>query len=94
MLRLADHDVRVARDGQEAVELAAAFRPALALLDIGMPRMNGYEAARRIRTPEGGTEVLLIAVTGWGSRQTGGVHSKPVSTTTSPSRPNSRTSSS
>lgn len=67
VLRLAGHDVRVARDGQEAVELAAAFRLALALLDIGMPRMNGYEAAQRIRTHEGGTEVLLIAVTGLGA---------------------------
>jgi PAS domain S-box-containing protein len=68
VLRLAGHDVRVAHDGHEAVELAATFRPALALLDIGMPRMNGYEAAQRIRSQDGGTEVLLIAVTGWGQQ--------------------------
>ena len=69
VLRLAGHEVRVARDGQQAVELAATFRPALALLDIGMPRLNGYEAAQRIRAQEGGTEVLLIALTGWGQQE-------------------------
>jgi PAS domain S-box-containing protein len=68
VLRVAGHDVRVAHDGQEAVELAATFRPALALLDIGMPRMNGYEAAQRIRGQEGGAGLLLIAVTGWGQQ--------------------------
>ena len=56
-------------DGQQAVELAAAFRPALALLDIGMPRVNGYEAAQRIRGQQGGTDVLLIALTGWGQQE-------------------------
>jgi CheY-like chemotaxis protein len=68
VLRVAGHDVRVAHDGQEAVELAATFRPALALLDIGMPRMNGYDAAQRIRGQEGGADMLLIAVTGWGQQ--------------------------
>jgi CheY-like chemotaxis protein len=69
VLRLAGHDVRVARDGEQAVQLAAAFRPALALLDIGMPRVNGYEAAQRIRGQQGGTDVLLIALTGWGQQE-------------------------
>ena len=66
-LRTAGHDVRVARDGQEAVELTATFRPAVALLDIGMPMLNGYEAAQRIRA-NGGKDVLLIAITGWGQQ--------------------------
>jgi PAS domain S-box-containing protein len=69
VLRVAGHDVRVAGDGQEAVELAASFRPAVALLDIGMPRLNGYEAAQRIRGQDGGRGMLLIAVSGWGQQQ-------------------------
>ena len=59
------HDVVTARDGAEAVELAARFQPDVVLLDIGMPGMNGYEAARHIRRQEWGQNVLLIAVTGW-----------------------------
>ena len=59
------HDVRVAADGVEAVALAKAFEPQIALLDIGMPRMDGYEAARRIREALG-DGVVLVALTGWG----------------------------
>jgi signal transduction histidine kinase/ActR/RegA family two-component response regulator len=66
MLRLGGHDVRIAYDGEEALELAESFRPALALIDIGMPRMNGYEAARRLRAKPYGGELMLIALTGWG----------------------------
>jgi CheY-like chemotaxis protein len=66
VLRLAGHDVRIARDGREAVELAAAFRPALALLDIGMPGMNGYELARALRARPGTARTVLIAATGYG----------------------------
>jgi CheY-like chemotaxis protein len=49
MLRIMGNEVRTAKDGQEAVDAAAAFRPELILLDIGMPRLNGYDACRRIR---------------------------------------------
>jgi CheY-like chemotaxis protein len=66
MLRLAGHDVQTAHDGLEAVQAAATFRPAVVLLDIGMPRMNGYEAARHIRQQPWGKEMLLVALTGWG----------------------------
>jgi CheY-like chemotaxis protein len=69
MLRLSGHDVRIAYDGREAVALAEIFRPELALLDIGMPRMNGYDAAREIRQKTGGragSELLLAALSGWG----------------------------
>jgi CheY-like chemotaxis protein len=69
MLRLAGHEVRTAHDGLEAVQAAAAFRPEVALLDIGMPRMNGYEAARHIRQQPWGRGVVLVAVTGWGQEE-------------------------
>ena len=66
MLRLAGHEVRIAYDGHLAIDMAEAFRPALALIDIGMPRLNGYETARRLRAKPYGETMLLIALTGWG----------------------------
>jgi CheY-like chemotaxis protein len=66
MLSVSGHEVRVAHDGQAAVEAAEAFRPDVILLDIGMPRLNGYEAARVIRGRDWGRGVALIALTGWG----------------------------
>ena len=66
LLRLMGNDVRIASDGLEAVEQAAAFQPDIVLMDIGMPRLDGYEAARRIRNEEWGRDALLVAVTGWG----------------------------
>ena len=55
----------VAADGVQAVELAEKFEPQIAVLDIGMPRMDGYEAARQIRQHLGST-IVLVALTGWG----------------------------
>jgi CheY-like chemotaxis protein len=69
MLRLAGHDVRTAHDGLEAVQAAAVFRPDVVVLDIGMPRMNGYEAARHLRQQPWGRNVLLVALTGWGQEE-------------------------
>ncbi|HEV3168327.1 MAG TPA: ATP-binding protein, partial [Isosphaeraceae bacterium] len=66
MLRLMGHEVRTANDGLEAVEAAAAFEPDVALLDIGLPKLNGYDAARKIRELPSGQSMFLIAVTGWG----------------------------
>ena len=66
LLNDAGYDVRIAADGGQALEMAAQFRPDIALLDIGMPRLNGYEVARQIRTQPWGGEVLLVALTGWG----------------------------
>jgi PAS domain S-box-containing protein len=63
------HEIEVAHDGLEAVQAAGAFRPQIVLLDIGLPRMNGYEAARRIRAQAGGDKVALIALTGWGQEK-------------------------
>jgi CheY-like chemotaxis protein len=65
MLESMGHQVRVAADGVQAVAIAREFAPQIALLDIGMPRMDGYEAARQIRTMLG-HEVVLVALTGWG----------------------------
>ena len=66
MLKVIGHEVRTAYDGQQAIDMAEAFRPALALLDIGMPRLNGYDTARRIREQPFGRDMVLIALTGWG----------------------------
>ena len=66
MLQLEGHEVHRAHDGLEAVERCERFRPDVALLDIGMPRMNGFEAARRIRAQSADRRVRLIALTGWG----------------------------
>jgi CheY-like chemotaxis protein len=67
LLRLDGHEVHVAIDGLEAVELFGRVKPDVAILDIGMPGMSGHEVARRIREL-GGAPVTLIALTGWGQR--------------------------
>ncbi|HET9252293.1 MAG TPA: ATP-binding protein [Candidatus Eisenbacteria bacterium] len=66
VLRAMGHEVVTARNGEEAVRLAETSRPDLALLDIGMPLVNGYDAARRIREQPWGAGIPLIALTGWG----------------------------
>ena len=63
------HDVSTAYDGIEAVQAAAAYRSDIVLLDIGLPKMNGYEAAREIRRQPGGNNITLIALTGWGQEE-------------------------
>jgi PAS domain S-box-containing protein len=65
ILRLEGHQVDLAHDGQEALDQFAARCPDVALLDIGMPRHDGYEVARQIRAADKGKNVMLIAVTGW-----------------------------
>jgi CheY-like chemotaxis protein/two-component sensor histidine kinase len=69
LLNDAGYDVRTAGDGAQALETAAQFRPDVALLDIGMPKLNGYEVARQLRSQPWGRHVLLIAVTGWGGAE-------------------------
>jgi CheY-like chemotaxis protein len=66
MLRIMGNETRTAFDGQEAVDVAAAFKPDLILLDIGMPRLNGYDACRRIQEQPWGQGVVMVALTGWG----------------------------
>lgn len=63
------HDTRTSHDGLKALEVAAAFRPEVMLLDIGLPKLNGYEVCRRIRKQSWGQDMLLIAVTGWGQEE-------------------------
>jgi PAS domain S-box-containing protein len=69
MLRLAGHEVHTVHDGQEAVDAVQWFRPDVAFLDIGMPKLNGYQACRHIRQQPGGSEVVLVALTGWGQTE-------------------------
>jgi CheY-like chemotaxis protein len=67
MLEMMGNEVRTAHDGEAGIVAAAEFRPDLILMDIGMPKMNGYEAARRIRQEPWGKQPMLVALTGWGS---------------------------
>ncbi|MDI1275286.1 ATP-binding protein [Polaromonas sp.] len=66
LLGMLGHEVRTAHDGAEAIEAAAAFRPDIIFLDIGMPRMDGYEACRRIRALGQVPAPVVVALTGWG----------------------------
>jgi CheY-like chemotaxis protein len=61
--------VRVAHNGKTALDAAAAFHPEVALLDIGLPVMDGYELASRLRTLPGGGDIRLVAVTGYGQKK-------------------------
>jgi PAS domain S-box-containing protein len=69
MLRLAGQDVRAAYDGRSALAQAQDFQPAVVFLDIGMPGMDGYEVARRLRRQAGLESVRLAAITGWGQQE-------------------------
>ncbi|HET6423610.1 MAG TPA: ATP-binding protein [Planctomycetaceae bacterium] len=66
MLKLLKNEVRTANDGLQAIEMAEQFRPDVILMDLGMPRMNGYDATRQIRQQEWGTGIMIVALTGWG----------------------------
>jgi CheY-like chemotaxis protein len=66
LLKALGNDVRAAYDGLTALETAAQFQPDVVLLDIGMPKMDGYETARRMRREPWGKEMVLAALTGWG----------------------------
>jgi two-component system CheB/CheR fusion protein len=66
LLEMSGHTTQAAFDGVEAVEAAEKFRPDIILLDIGLPRLNGYDACRKIREQPWGKDMVLIAVTGWG----------------------------
>jgi PAS domain S-box-containing protein len=69
LLRLQGHEVRVAHDGPSALEISKSYQPGVIFLDIGMPGMDGYEVARRIRQHPGLEKVVLAALTGWGQEE-------------------------
>jgi CheY-like chemotaxis protein len=66
LLRLSGHVTYTAYDGVEAVEAATNLQPDVILLDLGLPKLNGYDAARRIREQRGNDGLVLVALTGWG----------------------------
>jgi CheY-like chemotaxis protein len=69
LLEMSGNEVSVAHSGEEAFRLALLEQPQAIILDIGMPGMNGYEVARRVRAQAWGKKTLLIAVTGWGQAE-------------------------
>jgi PAS domain S-box-containing protein len=69
LLRLRGHDVQVAHDGPSALKVATTFRPKMIFLDLGMPGMDGYEVARRVRKAPGLEKTVLAALTGWGQQE-------------------------
>jgi CheY-like chemotaxis protein len=69
LLQLAGHETCVTTNGKAAMEEAERFAPHLAVLDIGMPDLNGYELARRIRAAPWGHDITLFAATGWGQEK-------------------------
>jgi CheY-like chemotaxis protein len=68
LLQVRGDDVRIAYDGLEALATEGDFRPEVVLLDIGMPKLSGYDVARRIRKARGKL-VLIVAITGWGQEE-------------------------
>jgi CheY-like chemotaxis protein len=66
LLRVSGHEVHTAYDGEEAVIAVEKVRPEVVLLDIGMPKLNGYDACRCIREKPWGKGIYIIALTGWG----------------------------
>jgi CheY-like chemotaxis protein len=69
LLEMYGNEVQIAHDGVAAVEKAAATEPDVILLDIGMPRMNGYDACCAIREQPWGKDIVIVALTGWGQEE-------------------------
>ena len=90
VLQLDGHEVACAYTAEDALERAPQFRPDVALLDVGLPRMSGYELARRLRELPGFDRVYLVALTGYGQPDDkANARSPRASTAISSSRPNS-----
>ncbi|MGQ0764727.1 MAG: ATP-binding protein [Gemmatimonadota bacterium] len=66
LLELSGHETRLAFDGEEALTAAADYRPEVILLDLGLPRVNGFDVCRRLRAEPWGKEMTIVALTGWG----------------------------
>ena len=69
VIRMNGHEVHCASDGEEALEQAALHEPDLVLLDIGLPKLDGYEVARRLRARANGARPTIVALTGWGMEE-------------------------
>ena len=69
LLKLTGNKTQTAYDGLAAVDAAESFRPEIILLDIGLPKLNGYEVCRRIREQPWGRDIVLVALTGWGQEE-------------------------
>jgi len=65
LLKMGGDETHTAHDGEEALERAAAIRPEIIILDIGLPKLNGYEVCRSIREQPWGQPITMVAVTGW-----------------------------
>jgi signal transduction histidine kinase/ActR/RegA family two-component response regulator len=68
-LQLAGHSVRTAADGEQVVEVAERFRPDVIFMDLGMPRLDGLAASRKIRSQPWGRGIRIVALTGWGREE-------------------------
>lgn len=69
LLELMGNEISVAYDGEQALTIANEIKPDVVLLDIGLPKMNGYEVARQIRNEPWGSNPILVAITGWGQTE-------------------------
>src|SRR2546421_10372873 len=69
LLRMLGHEVHTAYDGDDALASASAFQPEIAILDIGLPKMSGYELATRLREEPWASQLVLVALTGWGQEE-------------------------
>ena len=69
LLQTRGHETRISTDGEEAIALADDFRPDCVVLDLGLPRMDGYEVARRLRDRPYGADLVLVALTGWAGKE-------------------------
>jgi len=69
LLTLEGNETRTAHDGLEALQVAEAFRPDVMLLDLGMPKLNGFEVCRSIRQQAWGKNIVVVALTGWGQEE-------------------------
>ncbi len=70
ILNFSGHETHTAYEGGQALTAATEFRPQVVILDIGLPRMNGYEVCRRLREQPGGNTLFIIAQTGWAQEET------------------------
>jgi CheY-like chemotaxis protein len=69
LLEISGYELHIAHDGEQALAVAESCRPDVVLLDIGMPKLNGYEVCRRFRECDWGRHMTVIALTGWGQDQ-------------------------